>query len=263
MSVSRKVTARVTAERCCDTGIFQRVILRDDRGFEPPKIRPRVDAQLVGEQRPCPLISAQGFTLPACAVEGEHQLAPTPLAQRCVGDGGLELADDLGCTTRREQRVRPVFDQRGMALDPACLLGDPRWPSGSSGCRARGPAPRRSGPPLGWCLRRRRRRGPARGQLVAGGVDLGRAQGPARALRQHEAVAQGATQSGDVGLQGLGGGARRIIAPEQFDERVGRHDRTAVQPEHREDGPRFGAGIATGRPSCRTCRGPKTPSSTV
>ena len=44
-----------------------------------------------------------------------------------------------------------------------------------------------------------------------------------------------------MGLQGLGGGARRIIAPEKLHERVGRHDGTAVQPEHREDGPRFGA----------------------
>ena len=44
-----------------------------------------------------------------------------------------------------------------------------------------------------------------------------------------------------MGLQRLGGGARRIIAPEEFHERVGGHDGTAVQPEHREDGPRFGA----------------------
>ncbi len=101
---------------------FQRSILRDDRGLEPAKVRSRVDAQLVGEQRPCPLISAQGFTLPARAVEGEHQLAPTPLAQRCVGHRGFELADDLRSATRREQRIGPVLHQRGMALDPARLL---------------------------------------------------------------------------------------------------------------------------------------------
>ena len=118
----------------------------------------------------------------------------------------------------------------------------PRGPSGSSGVpRQRAsasskratawlvsPAATASRPDLG-------------GRLVARGIDLGRAQGPARALRQHEAVAEGATQRGDVGLQGLGGGARRIVAPEQLHERVGRHDGTAVQPEHREDGPRFGA----------------------
>ncbi len=44
-----------------------------------------------------------------------------------------------------------------------------------------------------------------------------------------------------MGLQGLGRSARWIIAPKQFDQRVGGHHRTGVQPEHREEGTRFGA----------------------
>jgi hypothetical protein len=44
-----------------------------------------------------------------------------------------------------------------------------------------------------------------------------------------------------MGLEGLGGGARGIIAPQELEQRVGRHDRTTVQPEHREDRARFGA----------------------
>ena len=52
-----------------------------------------------------------------------------------------------------------------------------------------------------------------------------------------------------MGLQGLGGGAWRILAPEQLDERVGRHDRTTMQPEHREDGARFRARDSDGRPA--------------
>ena len=44
-----------------------------------------------------------------------------------------------------------------------------------------------------------------------------------------------------MGLQGLGRGAWGIIAPEELEEGVGRYDRTGVQPEHREDGARFGA----------------------
>ena len=79
------------------------------------------------------------------------------------------------------------------------------------------------------------------GQLVTRGISLGRAEDPARSLGQNEAVTEGAAQRGDVGLEGLGGGARRIIAPEKLEERFGRHDRTAVQSEHRKDGARFGA----------------------
>ena len=79
------------------------------------------------------------------------------------------------------------------------------------------------------------------GRFVTRRINLALGEGPTRPLRQNEAVAQGATQRGDVGLQGFGGGAWRILTPEQFDEGVGRDDRAVVQPEHREDGTRFGA----------------------
>ena len=180
---------------------IQRGILRNDGGLEPPKVRPRIDPQLVGQKRPCPLISAKGFALPACAVEGEHQLAPSPLAKWCVGDRGFEFADDLRGTARREQRICSVFHQRGVSLVPARLLR-----RALVGCRAvresraRGSAPLRSGPPLGSCRRWRRRRGPVGGRLVTRRVHLRPGQGPARALGQHDAVVQHATQRGDVGL---------------------------------------------------------------
>ena len=68
-----------------------------------------------------------------------------------------------------------------------------------------------------------------------------RGQGPAGSLGEDEAVAESAPQRRDVRLQGLVCRARRIVAPEQLDQRVGRYDRATVQPEHREDGTRLGA----------------------
>ncbi len=97
-------------------------ILGDDRALETPKFGARVDAQLIGQQGSCPLIRAERFTLSARSVEREHQLAPTPFAKWCVGDRGLEFADDLGGPARRKQRIRPVLDQGGMGLDPTRLL---------------------------------------------------------------------------------------------------------------------------------------------
>ena len=44
-----------------------------------------------------------------------------------------------------------------------------------------------------------------------------------------------------MGLQGLRRGTRGIIAPKQLNQSFGRHDRTAVQAEHREDGARLPA----------------------
>ena len=202
---------------------FQRIVLRDDGGFESAKVRPRVDAEFVGEQRPRALISAQGLTLPAGAVESEHQLTPTPFTQRRVGDSGLEVADDLSGATRREQRIGPIFDKRGMVLDPPRLLGYATLATGQLGGAApEGQGLVEAGHRLAGVSRGDGGAPRCRGRLVSGGIDLGGAQGPACALRQHKAVAQGAAQRGDVGLQCLGGGARRVIAPEKFHERVGR-----------------------------------------
>ena len=155
-------------------------------------------------------------------------MAPTPLAQRRVGDRGLELADDLGGATRRKQRIGPLFHQRGVAFNPARLLGCTARAVGQFGDAA----PERQrlvepGQRLPGVAGGDRVAAQPRGRLVASGVNLGRAQRPAGPLGQDEAVAKGATQGGDVGLQSLGGGAWRIVAPEEFHEGVGRHDGTA------------------------------------
>src|SRR6201997_5748556 len=77
---------------------------------------------------------------------------------------------------------------------------------------------------------------PSGGRFVTRGVNLALGEGPTRTLRQDEAVTEGTTQRGDVGLQRLGSRPGRILAPEQLDERLGRYDGTAVQPQHGEDG---------------------------
>src|ERR1700733_5973253 len=97
-------------------------ILCDDGGLKSSKLRSGVDSQLVGQHCPCPLISAKSVTLPAGAVEGEHELPPSPLAQRCLRHRRLELADDLRGAGRREQCVGSILDKRGVTLNPSCLF---------------------------------------------------------------------------------------------------------------------------------------------
>src|SRR6185312_13498864 len=81
---------------------------------------------------------------------------------------------------------------------------------------------------------------PSSGRFGTQCINLGPGQSPTRTLPQHEALAQGTTQGRNVGLQRLGGGARRLLAPEQFKECVGRYAGTAVEPEHGEECTRFG-----------------------
>ncbi len=98
-------------------------VLRDDQGLEPAKFRSGIDAELVGKQRPRALVRAEGFALPAGAVEGEHQLAPPPFAQRSIGNRGLQIADDFRGAARRQQRVGSILHQRGVALHPPRFFG--------------------------------------------------------------------------------------------------------------------------------------------
>src|ERR1700727_798252 len=58
-------------------------------------------------------------------------------------------------------------------------------------------------------------------RFVARGINVALGQAPTRSRRQNKAVTEAATQRGDVGLEGFGCGARRILAPEQLDEGVG------------------------------------------
>ena len=265
MSVSRKVTARVTDESCCDTGISSAVVLRDDGGLEPAKVRSRVDAQLVGEQRPRTLISAKGFTLPACAVQREHQLAPTPLAQRRVGDRGLELADDLGGATRREQRIGPILDERGMALDPARLLGCAARAIGQFG----GAAPegqrlveaghRLAGVPCGDGVAAPSWR-PACSAVASISVVFRVQPVPSVNTKPSPSVRRREEMWVCRALAAVRGGS----SPQRSSTSVSA-DTTEppCSPSIVRMARGLAPGMATGRPYCRTWRGPKTPSSTV
>ena len=255
--------ARYGRDMLCHRHI-QRSILGDDGGLEPPKVRPRIDPQLVGQQRPCPLISAKGLALPACAVEGEHQLAPSPLAKWCVGDGGFEFADDLRGTARREQRIRSVFHQCGVSLDPARLLR--RALVGRRavrGSRARGSAPLRSGPPPGLCRRRRRRRGPA----VRPPCNATRPPPPRPGSSPRPRSTRSRRRARDAARRCGSAGPYRPCAADHRPRAVStRASADTTDPLCSPSIVRMARGLApgivTGAPSCRTWRGPKTPSST-
>ena len=147
-----------------------------------------------------------------------------------------------------------------MALDPPGLLGHSPSAVGQFG----------DSPPQGDCLVESSHGAtgvtgaegvPARfgERLVPRGVSLGRVQTPAGSLGQYEAVTESVTQSGDMGLQGLGGGTWRIVAPEQFRQHVGRYNRTTVQSEHREDGARLRARYHDGRTVHSDLKRPQNP----
>jgi len=63
--------------------------------MDPAQLRPRVDAQLLDQDRPGPLVGQQGVALPARAVQGKHELGPQPLPQWLLADQPFQLGDQL------------------------------------------------------------------------------------------------------------------------------------------------------------------------
>ena len=69
------------------------------------QLRRRIEAQLVGEQRPRAGVGTQRRRLAPRAVQGEHQPAHEPLAQRVLVGHPLEPGGRLGGPAQRQQGV--------------------------------------------------------------------------------------------------------------------------------------------------------------
>ena len=70
-------------------------VLAQDRLLEPLELRRWIDAELVDERLAGAAVSVERIRLPAAPVEREHQEPDRPLAERMLGDEGLELTDHL------------------------------------------------------------------------------------------------------------------------------------------------------------------------
>src|SRR6202035_5500356 len=122
---------------------------------------------------------------------------------------GLELADDLRGPARHEQRVGPILRERGMTLDPSSLFGRSSPTVGQFGNSApEGERLLEAGHRLASVASGSGIASEPSGRLITRGIDPTLGESPTRPLRQNKAVAQGAPQGGDVGLQGLRGGTR-------------------------------------------------------
>ncbi len=212
-------------------------VLGEDRLMEGAQPRPGLDAELVDERRPGRRVRRERLRLAAGAVQREHLPAAEPLAQRVLGDEGLELAGQPGGAAALEVGVDPGL-QGGDAL-----LVEPG--DGGAGERRVGDvgqrraAPQREGvaQERGGALGRRRP-GLAHEVLEPGQVELRAldAQQVARLARDEPPVAHRTPQPRHVDLDALRDRRRRRLAPDLVDQPVGRDDLVGVQQQDREQG---------------------------
>jgi hypothetical protein len=108
-------------------GDRERRRLREDLLLALPQCRPRVHAELVGERGARPAEGAQCIGLPVCPVEGEGEQPPPLLAQRRLGDHGLELGhEQRGLAESQPGREQPFPSHLPQPGEPGDLGLGPR-----------------------------------------------------------------------------------------------------------------------------------------
>jgi hypothetical protein len=211
--------------------------LGEDGRVDPAQLRPRVDAQLLDQDRPGPLVGQQRIRLSARAVQGQHELGPQPLPQRLLPDQALQLGHQLTVPSQPQVSLDPILHRAQAQLGQPVGLGRRDVAVSELLERLAPPQPKRlpqhrpcgPGPAVGkgtarlggQLLKAHRIQGPGPNpQQIAGRAgDQHLAGGAAGAVRL-----QGPAQPLDVRLQGLGGGGWRLLTPQPPDERVYRHD---------------------------------------
>jgi hypothetical protein len=187
-----------------------------------------VDAQLFGQHPPGVLEDRQRLGRPPAGVQRPHQLHAQPLPQRVRGHQRLQLRHDPALPPHGQLRLDAILDGgQTQLLQPGHL----RLGSQSAGHIGQGwpaPQPQRLTQQRGGArmITGRQRLPPLAGQpLEAVRVDILRVdrEPVPRRLELDQAagitlVAQPATEPGHLGLQRVGGIARRVLAVQAIDQ---------------------------------------------
>ena len=172
------------------------------------------------------------------AVEGEHELPAQPLAQRVLGDEGLELADELGMAAELELGVDQLLPRRrAELLEPRHLdaARTARARGRRAAARARARAPRAGAPSaLGVSTLGRLRHEPLEAvQVDLLGLDV---QDVARLASANEIAAERLAQIRDQVLNRPDRGSAEASRPQLFDQAVCRDHLACMEQEQGQEG---------------------------
>ena len=222
----------------------------EDRRLQLGQLGRRIEAELLGEHGARSRVHAQRIGLAAAAVQGDHQAAGEPLAQRVLVGRALQLADRLAVAAEGEEGVEARLQGFQAQLVPAHR--------GRPGPLLVDDVGERRTVPLGQTRldveeRRARvvvQRGAGLGDAVleAGGVDDVAVDGqhvPRSLPAQQLGVAERPAEQRDVALQRVHGRRRRFARPDVVDQPVDGHDLSADERQPGEHGPL--PGTAEGR----------------
>ena len=218
-------------------------VLREHLRLEGAQPGAGLDAQLVVESGPCPLVGGEGVRLAAEPVQADHEQLPRALQELVLADQALQLCDRLAARADREQVLGVVHER------PAAQLLEPRRLR-ERVVGIREICERLSAPELqgsaddGECFG---------GVLLGGGPRVAHGVGEAGVVHLRrgdvEAVAadgegqarprllapEGLAETRDVALQGAFRRGWRLVAPDSGQQAVDRDGFTGTRQEGREE----------------------------
>ncbi len=182
------------------------------------------------------LVGAQGVGLPATAVQGDHQLAPQPLAERMPGGQALELADHGRVGADRQVGVDAVLDGGEPGLGQPHALGPGPPLRGQAGERFAAHEVERCPQVDDRAARIVREPGPRPGHELVEPFEVGaevvRREGVAGIGRRDRLAGkvggEAPAQARDQDLQRVGRLPGRVVAVEDVDQAVRGHDLAAL-----------------------------------
>ena len=234
----------------------QRGVVAQDRRLQLAKGRRRLQAELLQQQLPDLAVGLEGLGLAAAAVQGEHELAAEPLAQRMLADQALQLADELAAGAKSQVGLDPFLQaDQAQLVEPGDLgLGEGLVAEVGQG---RSP-PQLQGQPQGLGGLG----GGAVGQglaslgeqpLEAAQVDLvgEGAEQVARRPRHQPPLGQRPPQPRHGRLERVGRARRGVLPPQLQQDPLAGHDLVGVQHQQGEHGPLAGSPVRDQPPAVR------------
>jgi hypothetical protein len=233
---------------------IERGILAKDRLLELAQLPSRLDPELLDQCPPRRAVDVERLRLTTRAIQGEHELAARPLAQRMVGHQALELADHLRMPSEAQLGLDSVLARREPKLLQASDLGLDRPLIGEIRQRRTPPDVEGRLELVGRLLEIAGvRRGPSAvdGLLETAQVELPVFDLKLIARRAGHQNAPGApptlgleqvAQRGDVHLQGFLRGLGRCVTPQGLDQPVAGDGLVRVDEQDPEEQTRLGTG---------------------
>jgi hypothetical protein len=222
-------------------GRVEHGLLAQDRLLDRPQARSRFEAQLLDVVAPRFPIRLQRLSLAAGAVEGEHELAAQPFAERVLGDESLQLRDQRRASADAELRLDALLERGEPQLLEAFDLHPRERFEGEVAERPAAPQRQRLVQLVQGTFRRvGRKRTPAllEQSLVPVEIDVLEAgtEHVAGRARDEDGLAgpvcvKRLAQPRHVRLYAVRGAGGRLVAPQLVDQDVPGHDLVGAQQE--------------------------------